>query len=103
MRKALACAGSRSSEQRLHSSERPRRTSRKYGKSTSTLPNYKRRQWADAKTKRRQPMRLALYARDIGPFQDLQLVAAAANAAGHDITIIGNEPLGDRDILDPAP
>lgn len=48
-------------------------------------------------------MRLALYANDLGPFQDLQLVAAAVRAAGHEAILIGNEPLGGRDILDPTP
>lgn len=48
-------------------------------------------------------MRLALYANDLGPFQDLQLVTTAARAEGHEVTLIGNEPLGGRDILDPRP
>ncbi len=48
-------------------------------------------------------MRLSLYSNDIGPFQDLQLLAAAARTAGHEFTLVGNEPLGERDILAPAP
>lgn len=48
-------------------------------------------------------MRLVFYARDIGPFQDLQLVAQAARERGHEVVLIGNEPLGERNILDPAP
>lgn len=48
-------------------------------------------------------MRISLYANDLGPFQDLQLLADATRAASHNTILIGNEPLGGRNIFAHAP